>query len=199
MIPLPASCHGRHLPFGARHRGSSSAANPIVVMETPKGTVKIELYPDKAPVTVKNFLDYVDAKFYDGTFFHRVIPTFMIQGGGFTPGLQEKPTNAPIKNESGNGLSQRTRHPGAMARTSDYPDKRHRPSSSSTSRTISSPSTRENSQDGAGYCVFGKVIEGMDVVDKIKMVETSSQGGQDNVPVDQAGVVIKSMRRADAK
>src|SRR5947209_9493584 len=84
---------------------SARAANPVVVMETSLGTIKIELFEDKAPVTVKNFLGYVDKKFYDGTVFHRVIPTFMIQGGGFAPGLKEKPTADPIKNEAGNGLS----------------------------------------------------------------------------------------------
>src|SRR3954471_15470379 len=96
----------------------AKAANPVVVLDTSKGTIKIELYEDKAPVTVKNFLGYVDDKFYDGTIYHRVMPDFMIQGGGMLPGLKEKKTKDPIKNESDNGLSN-TRGTVAMARTSD--------------------------------------------------------------------------------
>src|SRR5262249_41060861 len=100
--------------------GAAEAAdkNPVVIMETSMGPIKIELYADKAPITVKNFLDYADAKFYDGTLFHRVIPNFMIQGGGFEPGLKEKRTRAPIKNESANGVSN-TRGTIAMARTGE--------------------------------------------------------------------------------
>src|SRR5438309_460216 len=98
--------------------GAVQAANPVVVLETSKGDIKVELFEDKAPVTVKNFLDYVDAKFYDGTIFHRVIPTFMLQGGGFEPGMREKKTRPSIKNESDNGLSN-DRGTLAMARTPD--------------------------------------------------------------------------------
>lgn len=169
----------------------AQAANPVVVMETSMGTVKIELYPDKAPVTVKNFLDYVDDKFYDGLIFHRVIPTFMIQGGGFEPSMNQKKTKAAIKNESGNGLSNE-RGTIAMARTSD-------PDSATAQFYINVKDNKgldkANAGDGVGYCVFGKVTEGMDVVDKIKAVKTGVKGGHRDVPLDE--VVIKSIRRAD--
>jgi cyclophilin family peptidyl-prolyl cis-trans isomerase len=182
------------------------AANPVVVLDTSMGTIKIELFEDKAPITVKNFLSYVDDKFYDGTIFHRVIPNFMIQGGGMEPGLKEKRTKDPIKNEGGNGLSN-TRGTVAMARTS-IPD-------SATAQFFINVNDntfldRNQSRDGVGYAVFGKVIEGMDVVDKIKAVKTGRMpieqqmfGGAKqmmptpNVPVED--VVIKSIRRADGK
>ena len=171
----------------------ASAANPVVVMETPMGAVKIELFPDKAPITVKNFLGYVDDKFYDNTFFHRVIPDFMIQGGGYEPGLHKKQPNAPIKNESDNGLSN-LRGTIAMARTSE-------PDSATCQFFINVKDNRsldkDQAQDGVGYCVFGKVIEGMDVVDKIKMVETSEQDGQENVPVKHTSTLIRSIRRTE--
>ena len=164
---------------------SSADKNPIVVMETSLGTIKIELYPDKAPITVKNFLQYVDDKFYDGTIFHRVISDFMIQGGGFEPGMREKRTRAPIKNESPNGLSNE-RGTIAMARTSD-------PDSATAQFYIN---TVDNKRlDQARYCVFGKVIDGMDVVDKIRKVETGRVGRFDDVP--KQDVIIKSVRRAD--
>lgn len=165
--------------------------NPVVVMETSMGSIKIELYADKAPGTVKNFLNYVDDKFYDGTVFHRVIPTFMIQGGGMEPGLKEKKTKEPIKNESDNGVSNE-RGTIAMART-------NQPNSATAQFFINVKNNdfldKVKARDGVGYCVFGKVIDGMDVVDKIKAVETGSQGGHDDVPVKD--VVIKSVRRAD--
>jgi cyclophilin family peptidyl-prolyl cis-trans isomerase len=168
--------------------------NPVVVMETSMGTIKIELYADKAPTTVKNFLDYVEDKFYDGTTFHRVIPTFMIQGGGFEPGLKQKKTKDPIKNESTNNLSNE-RGTIAMARTG-VPD-------SATSQFFinvkdNSDLDRAKAADKVGYCVFGRVIEGMDVVDKIKAVKTKTadQGFRD-VPVED--VVIKSVRLAESK
>jgi cyclophilin family peptidyl-prolyl cis-trans isomerase len=173
--------------------GFASAAdkNPVVIMDTSLGTIKIELYPDKAPITVKNFLGYVDDKFYDGTIFHRVIPDFMIQGGGMEPGLKEKKTKDPIKNESDNGLENK-RGTIAMART-------NRPDSATSQFFINVKDNafldRANSRDRVGYCVFGKVIDGMDVVDKIKAVETGNRGGHQNVPTQD--VVIKSVRRAD--
>jgi cyclophilin family peptidyl-prolyl cis-trans isomerase len=167
--------------------------NPVVVMETSKGTIKIELFEKKAPITVKNFLDYVDAKFYDGVIFHRVIPKFMIQGGGMLPGLKEKPTRAAIKNESDNNLSNE-RGTIAMARTSD-------PNSATAQFFINVVDNkfldRAMARDNVGYCVFGRVIEGMDVVDKIVAVPTGSRGGHENVPTED--VVIKSARRADKK
>jgi cyclophilin family peptidyl-prolyl cis-trans isomerase len=169
------------------------AANPVVIMETSMGTLKIELFEDKAPITVKNFLGYVDDKFYDGTVFHRVIPDFMVQGGGMQPGMKEKKTKGTIKNESANGL-ENSRGTLAMARTSA-------PDSASSQFFINVKDNgflnRNQSRDGVGYCVFGKVIEGMDVVDKIRAVRTGSKGGHDDVPVED--VTIKSAKRADAK
>lgn len=165
----------------------ANAANPVVAIETSMGTIKVELFEDKAPITVKNFLGYVDDKFYDGTIFHRVINNFMIQGGGFVPGMKEKKTKGTIKNESSNGLSNK-RGTIAMARTPD-------PDSASSQFYINVKDNdfldKANARDGVGYCVFGKVLEGADVVDKIKAVETR----RGDVPVQD--VVIKSVRRAD--
>ncbi|MBI1918527.1 MAG: peptidyl-prolyl cis-trans isomerase [Planctomycetes bacterium] len=153
-------------------------------METSAGTIKLELYPDKAPITVKNFLRYVDDKFYDGTIFHRVISNFMIQGGGFEPGMKEKKTRGPIKNEAPNGLSN-TVGTIAMARLPQ-------PNTATAQFFIN---VADNSRlDRPRYCVFGKVIEGMDVVDKIKEVKTGNRGGHQDAPLDD--VVIKSVRRA---
>jgi cyclophilin family peptidyl-prolyl cis-trans isomerase len=187
--------------------GAAKAAepNPVVVMETAKGTIKIELFADKAPITVKNFLTYVDEKFYDGTTFHRVMPEFMIQGGGFLPGLAdakteddvqklEKKTHDPIKNEASNGLHNE-RGAVAMART-PKPD-------SATAQFFINVVDNTNKldpspkRDPAGYCVFGKVIDGMDVVDAIKEVRTKAviPDVVEDVPVKD--VLIKSVRRAD--
>ncbi len=170
--------------------GSARAANPVVVMETSEGTIKIELFEEKAPGTVKNFLKYVEDKHYDGTIFHRVIPTFMIQGGGFEPGLKEKKTRDPIKNESNNGLSN-LKGTIAMARTP-------RPDSATSQFFINVKDNtsldKAKAGDGVGYCVFGRVIEGLDVVDKIKAVETASSGQHDDVP--KKDVVIKSVKLA---
>ena len=175
------------------------AANPVVVMETSLGTIKIELFEDKSPITVKNFLSYVDDKFYDGTVFHRVIPDFMVQAGGFEPGMKQKKTKDPIKNESGNGLSN-TAGTLAMARTND-------PNSATSQFFINVGDNSRLDKFGGGYCVFGKVIDGMDVVNKIKAVKTGTKkqkievDGKEvevphqNVPVDD--VVIKSVKRAD--
>jgi cyclophilin family peptidyl-prolyl cis-trans isomerase len=168
---------------------SSRAANPIVVMETNMGTITIELYEDKAPITVKNFLQYVDDKHYDGTIFHRVIDGFMIQGGGYEPGMKERKTRPPIKNESANGLSN-LRGTIAMARTPD-------PDSATAQFFINVKDNtfldRANAQDKVGYCVFGRVIEGMDVVDKIKAVKTTRRGPHNDVP--EKDVIILSVRR----
>jgi peptidyl-prolyl cis-trans isomerase B (cyclophilin B) len=163
--------------------------NPVVIIETTMGTIKVELYADKAPDTVKNFLAYVDDKFYDGTIFHRVIANFMIQGGGMEPSLKEKPTKAPIKNEAGNGVSN-TIGTLAMARTMD-------PDSATAQFFVNVKDNtfldKANAQDGFGYCVFGKVSDGMDVVNKIKGVKTGNRGRHQNVPVED--VVIKTIRR----
>jgi cyclophilin family peptidyl-prolyl cis-trans isomerase len=157
----------------------------VVIFDTSKGKFKAELNAEKAPISVKNFLQYVDEKHYDGTIFHRVIPGFMIQGGGMEPGLKEKKTHDPIKNESGNGLSN-VRGTLAMARTPAL--------DSATSQFFINVVDNPNLDKGK-YAVFGKVIEGMDVVDAIRKVPTAQRGGHGDVPVDD--VVIKSIRRAE--
>ena len=172
----------------------SPPPNPVVLIDTSMGKIKVELYEDRAPTTVKNFLRYVDDKHYDGTIFHRVIAGFMIQGGGFEPGMKQKTTYAAIKNEADNGVSN-DRGTLAMARTNN-PD-------SATDQFFINVDNNKNldrNNKSPGYAVFGKVIEGMDVVDKIRQVETHSVGGHDDVPVED--VVITSIRRvekADAK
>jgi len=153
----------------------------MVKLHTNFGTIVLELDAAKAPETVKNFLTYVEAGHYDNTIFHRVIDGFMIQGGGFEPGMSQKPTNAPIQNEAANGLKN-DRDTIAMARTGD-------PHSATAQFFIN---VKDNaflnhtapSGQGWGYCVFGKVVEGMDVVDKIKGVKTGSKGFHQDVPVD---------------
>jgi peptidyl-prolyl cis-trans isomerase B (cyclophilin B) len=166
--------------------------NPKVLIETSMGDIEVELFQDKAPATVKNFLSYVDDKFYDGVIFHRVIANFMIQGGGMEPGLKEKMTKDPIKNEADNGLSNE-RGTIAMARTEE-------PDSASAQFFINVADNgkgldhKSNKPEEFGYCVFGKVAKGMDVVDKIKEVETERRGVHKDVPVKD--VVIKSIRRA---
>jgi len=161
--------------------GVSMAAdgNPKVEMETSKGKFVIELFPEKAPETVKNFLNYVEAKYYDGTIFHRVIPNFMIQGGGFTSDMKRKSAGAPIKNEADNGLKN-DRGTIAMARTGD-------PHSATAQFFISSVNNdflnhKSKTQQGWGYVVFGKVITGMDVVDAISASKTVTRGGYRDVP-----------------
>ena len=178
------------LAVGLCATASARAANPVVVMETSMGKIKIELFEDKAPITVKNFLGYVDDKFFDGTTFHRVIPGFMIQGGGFADN-KEKPTKAPIRNEAKNGLSNK-RGTIAMARTNDP--------NSATAQFFINHQDNSNLDAGKadpnGYAVFGKVIEGMDVVDRIKDVKTQTAPSRhENVPVKD--VWIESMRREE--
>ena len=171
--------------------GSARAANPVAVIETSMGTIKVELFEDKAPITVKNFLDYTEAKHYDGLTFHRVIEKFMVQGGGMEPNGTQRKNKDPIKNESTNGLSN-LRGTVAMARTG-VPD-------SATSQFFINTVDNEfldkaKSRDMVGYCVFGRVVEGMDVVDKIKVVKTT--GGEENKPLED--VLIKSVKKAEAK
>jgi peptidyl-prolyl cis-trans isomerase A (cyclophilin A) len=166
--------------------GAAEAKNPVVLMDTSMGKIKIELFAKKAPLSVKNFLDYANKGFYSGTLFHRVIDGFMIQGGGFPSDFQPKPTGAPIKNEAENGLKN-DRGTIAMARTG-APD-------SATSQffinVVNNEGLNRPSPDGFGYAVFGRVIEGMDVVDKIKGVRTGVNMGMPNVP--ETPVVIKSV------
>ncbi len=171
-----------------------NVANTVVLMKTSLGDVKIELWADKAPETVKNFLAYVDDKFYDGTIFHRVIPNFMIQGGGFTADMKQKATKAPVKNEAKTEVSN-VRGTLAMARTNN-------PDSATAQFFVNVVDNgfldhKDDSVRGMGYCVFGKVIEGMDVVDKIKAVRTKTAGQFENVPVEP--VVITSIARVNVK
>jgi cyclophilin family peptidyl-prolyl cis-trans isomerase len=166
----------------------TAEADPIVVLDTSLGAIKIELNRAKAPVTVDNFVKYVKAKHYDGTIFHRVIPNFMIQGGGMDESMQEKTTNAPIKNEARNGL-RNERGTVAMART-NAPD-------SATAQffiNVKNNSVLDFGINGAGYAVFGRVVEGMDVVDKIVSVRTTTKRPHSDVPVTP--VVIKTARMA---
>lgn len=170
-------------------RGEKGVKNPVVVMETSMGEIQIELDKSKAPATVENFLQYVNDRFYDGTLFHRVVPGFVIQGGGFDAGMREKPARPAIVNEAKNGL---TNEAGtlAMARTPD-------PDSATAQFFINTANnTRLNHKDdttqGFGYAVFGRVVKGMDVVKQIEGVKTKTVGEYENVPVTP--VVIKSAR-----
>jgi peptidyl-prolyl cis-trans isomerase A (cyclophilin A) len=166
------------LTLAATLASPAGAANPRVKLETTKGTIVIELDQAKAPITVGNFLEYVKSGFYDGTVFHRVIPNFMIQGGGFTPNMEQKPTREAIVNESANGLVNK-RGTLAMARTPD-------PNSATAQFFINVKDNgfldKANSQDAVGYCVFGKVVEGMSVVDAIAQVQAATVGPHQNVP-----------------
>lgn len=159
--------------------------NPVVRLETSKGTIVLELDAGKAPATVANFLAYVKAGFYDGTIFHRVMPGFMIQGGGFTPTMEQKPTRAAIANESANGLGN-ARGTIAMARTSD-------PDSATAQFFINLKDNtfldKARAQDTVGYCVFGHVIKGMSVVDAIAGVPTGSFGQFQDVPTTPVTIV----------
>ena len=163
---------------------SGPALAQTVKLATTMGDIRIELNAEKAPKSVANFLQYVKSGHYDGTVFHRVIPTFMIQGGGFTSALAQKPTLAPIPLESKNGLNN-VKGSVAMARTGN-------PNSATSQffiNVVDNPFLdAANSQDGNGYAVFGKVVAGMDVVDKIRTVPTGAKGGNENVPV-QAVVI----------
>ncbi len=169
---------------------AADTANPQVLMETTSGPITLELDAKNAPVTTRNFMQYVDDKFFDGLIFHRVIPGFMIQGGGFDRDFTQRETREPIKNEADSGLLN-VRGSIAMARTSD-PD-------SATGQFFinladnnflnhSAPTAQ-----GWGYAVFGRVVKGMEVIDAIATVQTGSQGPHDDVPVDQV-VIIKAER-----
>ncbi|MBI1355393.1 MAG: peptidyl-prolyl cis-trans isomerase [Acidobacteria bacterium] len=149
----------------------------------------VELYPDEAPETVKNFLQYVDEGFYDGTVFHRVIPGFMIQGGGHVADLSKKDTHDPIRNEATNGLKN-TRGTISMARTANP----HSATSQFFINHADNAMLDNSPQNGWGYCVFGKVIEGLDVLDAIASTPTGNKGGMQDVPLQT--VTIESIRRA---
>lgn len=171
------------------------AANPKVRMETSKGTVIIELYPDKAPKTVENFLNYVNAGKYDGTIFHRVIPGFMNQGGGYTPDYKKVDTSAPVMNEADNGLKN-TRGTIAMARTND-------PNSATNQffiNTVDNAFLDHSGKNprGWGYCVFGTVVDGMDVMDRIAKIPTGAGGPfRQDVPQEQAVIQKVSVVEAE--
>ena len=159
----------------------------MIILSTSLGDITLELDEAKAPLTVKNFLAYVDAGFYDGTIFHRVIPDFMIQGGGFTQDMQQKKTNAPVKNEADNGLSNEP-YTVAMARTSDI--------NSATSQffiNLADNVFLDHGKRDFGYAVFGKVSKGTEVVDKIAGVKTGRSGGHGDVPVSP--VLINKVKR----
>jgi len=169
---------------------TSAAPKPRVALETSMGKIVLELEPEKAPKTVENFLAYVDAQHYDGTVFHRVIPGFMIQGGGFTAEMNQKRTREPIRNEADNGLKNE-RGTVAMARTGD-------PDSATAQFFVNSVDNdflnhTAKTPQGWGYTVFGHVVEGMDVVDKISGVKTANRGPFQNVPVTP--VVIQKATR----
>ncbi len=169
------------LPAHAASTTAQKGKPTMVKLHTNHGIITIKLDAEKAPNTVKNFLEYVNSGFYSNTVFHRVIDGFMIQGGGFEPGMKQKPVNAPVQNEANNGLSNET-YTVAMARTND-------PHSATAQFFINVKNnsflnhTAENSQ-GWGYCVFGKVIEGTEVVDAIKKVKTGNKFGFQDVPVE---------------
>ncbi len=167
---------------------TSGSANPIVVIETTKGAIKVELYPEEAPKTVENFLKYMDDGHYDDTIFHRVIGRLIIQGGGYTPELQEKPTRKAIPLEASIGL-QNARGTIAMARTASK--------DSATAQffiNVGNNKEFDRSADNFGYAVFGHVIEGMDVVDVISKVQTSRRPPFDDIPI--LPVIIEKVRRA---
>ncbi len=155
-----------------------------VQLQTSKGDITLELDDAKAPATVANFVEYVKSGHYDGTVFHRVIPGFMIQGGGFEPGMRQKPTRAPIQNESANGLTN-DRYTIAMARTSA-------PHSASAQFFINATDNgflnKAQAQDGWGYAVFGKVTAGTEVVDAIERVKTGRSGGHGDVPLEDVTI-----------
>ena len=167
-------------------KSETEGGNPVVIMSTSKGDIKIELFKDKAPISVENFLSYAGDGYYDGTIFHRVIPNFMVQGGGFTPDFSQKPTKSPIKNEAKNGLKNE-RGTLAMARTQVV--------DSATSQffiNLADNSFLDNGVRDYGYAVFAKVIGGMDVVDAIAAVETGNNGMYGDVPQEE--VIIKSVK-----
>lgn len=168
---------------------AAAPASPVVEMVTSMGPVRIELYPDKAPKTVENFLQYVKDRFYDGTIFHRVIPGFMVQGGGFTADMEQKKTREAIANEAQSGLRNET-GTIAMARTSNP--------HSATAQFFINVANNDflnftgPTQQGFGYCAFGRVTQGMDVVNKMVAVSTGNRSGHQNVPLKP--IVIQSVR-----
>jgi cyclophilin family peptidyl-prolyl cis-trans isomerase len=163
----------------------------MIRFETTLGNFTVELYDDKAPLSAENFLKYVDEGFFDGTVFHRIVPGFVIQGGGFTEDMTQKKTHSPVKNEADNGVKN-TRGTLSMARTNDI--------NSATSQffvNLKDNDFLDHTRGNFGYAVFGKVTEGMDVIDKIAAVKTGRRRGFEDVPLDP--VIMTSVRRADKK
>jgi len=158
-------------------------SNPVVMVDTTKGEFLVELFADKAPQTVANFLSYVDEDFYVGTLFHRVIKGFMIQGGGLDNMMREKPVKASIKNEAASGLKN-LEGTLAMARTEDP----HSACAQFFINTVDNPDLDYQGEDSFGYCVFGQVIDGMDVVKKIEKVRVKPQGDHEHAPADQVSI-----------
>lgn len=157
----------------------------MIKLETNFGDITIELDSEKTPLTAKNFLEYVNSGYYDNTLFHRVIDGFMVQGGGFEPGMKQKPTRAPIQNEAANGLKNE-KYTIAMARTSDV----HSATAQFFINVADNASLNYTSSTprGFGYCVFGRVVDGKDVVDKIRKVKTGSRSGHQDVPLEDVVV-----------
>jgi cyclophilin family peptidyl-prolyl cis-trans isomerase len=185
--------------LGALMLGTASAqnkkGNPVVVLETSKGIIEVELNEAKAPVSVKNFLDYVDSHFYDGLIFHRVIDNFMIQGGGFTTDMSQKEGKAPIENEAGNGLTN-DKYTIAMARTSVVNSATAQFFINTKDNTFLNH--KDNTPQGFGYAVFGKVVKGMDVVDAIGKAKTGTKNGFNDVPVETISIVKAYRKEAAA-
>jgi len=167
-----------------------SSTRPMVKMQTSRGDITLELYPEKAPETVDNFLQYTDDGFYDGTVFHRVIPGFVLQGGGLTADMERKSTREPVTNESDNGLLNR-RGTLSMARLPDP----HSATSQFFINLVDNPHLDHQGGDQWGYAVFAKVVDGMDVVDEIAAVETTTKSGYRDVPA--SAVLIERVQRAD--
>ncbi|TAL95614.1 MAG: peptidyl-prolyl cis-trans isomerase [Paraburkholderia sp.] len=185
MLALGSAALIANAPAFAQTGSPAQAAHPSVLLKTSEGDIRVELFPEKAPKTVANFLDYVKSGQYSGTIFHRVIPGFMIQGGGYTTSFVEKPTRAPIPLESRNGLKNAA-GTLAMARTSD-------PNSATAQffiNTVDNAGLDYPNPDGNGYAVFGKVTSGMDVVKKIEAEPTTTRGPMSDVPQKQ--IVIQS-------
>ncbi len=170
-----------------------SEQNPQVLIETSMGDIKIELFKEKAPITVKNFLNYVKDGFYDGLIFHRVIKDFMVQGGGMSEALEQKKPKFAIKNEATNGLSN-TRGTLAMARTAVVDSATSQFFINTVDNLFLNHAGKQ--PDRYGYCVFGQVIDGMDVVDQIRVVKTGTKNGHSDVPVEP--VFIKSAKLIEA-
>lgn len=172
--------------LGAGASARAERSHPLVKLETSMGDITLELYPDKAPATVANFLEYVNAGFFNGTIFHRVISGFMIQGGGLDAQMNKKATRAPIKNEADNGLTNDA-YTAAMARTGDP----HSATAQFFINTVNNGFLNHTAKtpQGWGYAVFGKVVKGKEVVDKIKAVPTATQGMYENVPVQPVTII----------